>query len=150
MLHPRVFGAILTWAATRLRRPELAWNYGYGQLLTLLVAYSGAMLCSGLALYTVLWGLGPVRLADLPLVIGASAVAWAIGYLSFLTPAGLGVREAALVAVLSQVYPLPVAVVSSLLSRLVLTLGEILAVGLGWIWTRLPYTRVSNGESDEE
>lgn len=130
-------GTTLQWAAIRLNRPELAWKYTYGELLILLLAYVGATLFSGLALFTVLWGLTPISLTHVPLVIGAAALAWAVGYLSFLTPSGLGVREALLVALLAQLYPLPVAIVSSLLFRLVATLGEVLAVALAWGYGRI-------------
>lgn len=137
LLHPRILGTIMSWASVRLRRPELAWNYTYGDMLLLLLAYTCATLFSGLALFTVLWGLTPVELPHLPRVMGAAALAWAVGYLSFLTPSGLGVREALLVALLAQTYPLPVAIVSSLLFRLVATLGELLAVALAWGYGRM-------------
>ncbi len=134
LLHPRVMGAALIWAAAKFKRPELAWHYSYRQVLVLLLAYVAANLCAGLALWTLLLGLTPVRSDQVALVIGASALAWAVGYLSFLTPSGLGVREALLTTLLAQVYPLPVAIVGSLLFRLVLTIGEFLAVLVAWIY----------------
>lgn len=133
LLHPRILGSVLAWAALRLRRPALAWHYRYQEIIWLLLAYTAATFWAGLALALLLWGLTPVTLAQLPLVLGASALSWVVGYLSFLTPSGLGVREAALVALLAQVYPLPVAIVASLLFRLVITLGEMLAVLVAWL-----------------
>ncbi|MBV9791103.1 MAG: flippase-like domain-containing protein [Chloroflexi bacterium] len=141
LIHPAVLGRILAWAAHRAKRPELAWHYSYRDMLGLLVAYSSAMLCAGLALYAVLWGLTPIRAAELPFVLGAAALAWAIGFLSIFTPSGLGVREAILTALLASVYPLPVAIVGSLLFRLVLTCGEFLAVALAWIYQRVEVVR---------
>jgi hypothetical protein len=141
LLHPRIFGTLLSWAANRLQRPELAWQYTYGELLLILLAYIGATFFSGLALFTVLWGLATVQLSQVLLVTGAAALAWAVGYLSFLTPSGLGVREALLVALLAQIYPLPVAIVASLLFRLVSTLGELLAVGVGMGYARIGLLR---------
>lgn len=149
LLHPRILGTALNWAAVRLKRPELAWPYTYGELLIILMAYIGATLFSGLALFTVLWGLAPVSLTHLPLVVGAAALAWSVGYLSFLTPSGLGVREALLVALLAQVYPLPVAIVASLLFRLVATLGEVLAVGLAWGYGRIRQDRYGDEHGNE-
>lgn len=137
LLHPRIMGRVLAWGAERLKRPELAWDYTYGDIAVLVLAYGAATFCAGLSLYVILWGLTVVHLAQMPLVVGASALAWVVGYLSFLTPSGLGVREAALVALLAQVYPLPVAIVGSLLFRLVLTLGEMLAVLVAWVYGRL-------------
>lgn len=141
LLHPRIFGRLLSWAAERLKRPELVWNYTYTELLLILLAYIGTTLFAGLALFTVLWGLAPVTWSQMLLVVGAAALAWAVGYLSFLTPSGLGVREALLVALLSQMYPLPVAIIASLLFRLVSTLGELLAVGVALGSARLGQAR---------
>lgn len=137
LLHPRVLGGVLGWLATRLRRPELVWEYRYREILVLLGAYTGATFCAGLALYMVLWGLTPVQMEQLPLAVGAAALAWVVGYLSFFTPSGLGIREAVLVAVLATTYPLPVAIVGSLLFRLVVTLGELLTVGFAWMHGRM-------------
>lgn len=136
LLHPRIMGRLLIWASIRFNRPELAWHYTYRTLLLLLAAYVGASLCAGLALYVLLLGLAPTQLAHAPLIIGAAGLAWAVGYLSFLTPSGLGVREAALVAVLSAIYPLPVAIIGSLLYRLVMTLGEFVALSVAWLLER--------------
>lgn len=148
-LHPRALGAILGWAATRLHRPDLAWPYRYSQLLIVLLAYVGAYLAAGLACVVVLAGLGvdPIPLAP---AIGASGLAWAIGYLSFLTPSGLGVREAALTALLAQYIPLPAAIVGGLVHRLALTLGELLAAGAALVYARVrpqPTPETGTGES---
>lgn len=145
MLHPRIMGRLLIWAADRFNRPNLAWHYTYSELLLLLAAYVGASLCAGLSLYVLLLGLAPTRLADAPLIIGAAGLAWSVGYLSFLTPSGIGVREAALVVVLSYIYPLPVAIIGSLLYRLVMTLGEFLAVSVLWLLERYHTTETTYG-----
>ncbi|NJN17845.1 MAG: UPF0104 family protein [Oscillochloris sp.] len=136
LLHPRVLGTALSWAAERLRRPELAWNYRYGELLGVLLAYALANTVAGLALIVVIAGLGAPNIPLAPL-IGAANLAWVLGYLSFLTPSGLGVREAALTALLAAFVPLPVAIVAGLVHRLALTMGELLAAGIALWFTRL-------------
>ncbi|WP_263312242.1 lysylphosphatidylglycerol synthase domain-containing protein [Brachybacterium atlanticum] len=52
------------------------------------------------------------------------ALAGAVGLLAILVPSGLGVREAVIVLVLSQYIPAPEAIVISLLSRLLATIGD--------------------------
>lgn len=136
LLHPRILGAALRVAATRLRRPELAWPYTYGEMLALLGGFTLANLAAGIALWVTLTTLAPVQPEQVAFIIGASGLAWAIGYGSFFTPSGLGVREAALTALLSQAFPLPVAIVGSLVYRLTLTLGEIVAVGAARLYGR--------------
>ncbi|NJM06340.1 hypothetical protein HC891_09320 [Candidatus Gracilibacteria bacterium] len=131
-LHPLLLGRVLAFAAQRLKRPELAWPYRYREMLLLLLGYLIAHACSGLALYTVLGGLTVVERSEIIPVLGMSALAWVIGYISFLTPSGLGVREAVLTALLATLYPLPIAIVASLLYRLVTTLGEVLAAAIAF------------------
>jgi hypothetical protein len=129
LLHPRLLGAAMAVLARRLRRPELVWLYSYGQMVAFVGLYSLANLVSALALLTILASLAPLDAGQQAVAVGASGLAWAVGYLSLLTPSGLGVREAVLTAMLAQIVPLPVAVAASLLYRLALTLGELLAAG---------------------
>lgn len=71
----------------------------------------------------------------------ASVLAWALGYLSLLTPSGLGVREAAFAWIATSVLGLPLGLASALAlaSRVVLTALEgILVVGVLAIVRRTP------------
>lgn len=62
--------------------------------------------------------------ADLGPAIGAAAAAWLAGYLSLLTPSGLGVREGALALLLAPDLGAPAAVSIGLLARLTLMIAE--------------------------
>lgn len=137
LLHPQIFGRGLIWAATSLQRPALAWSYRFHEIVLVLGAFVLANGAAGGALVVVIGSLTPFPADQTAFVIGAAALAWVIGYLSILTPSGLGVREAALTGLLSQVFPLPVAIMASLIYRLALTLGEIAAVGLVSAYTYL-------------
>lgn len=57
--------------------------------------------------------------------ITAFIVAWLVGYLSFLTPMGLGVREGVIIALLAPVMPAATASLIALSSRLWLILSEL-------------------------
>jgi hypothetical protein len=61
-----------------------------------------------------------------PTLTGAYAFSLNIGFLAIFTPGGIGVREGVLVFLLSSIFPLPVSTLISLLSRLWMTLGEVL------------------------
>jgi glycosyltransferase 2 family protein len=138
LLHPRALGATLAALARRLGRPELAWRYSYTSLLLLVGLYTLANLAAGLALAAILRPLAPLGPGVAAYAVGAWALAWAAGFLSLLTPSGLGVREAVLTALLAQIVPLPAAVAASLLHRLALTLGEALAAGALLLLRRRP------------
>lgn len=138
LLHPRVMGAALLWGARRFGHTALIWPYRFGEMVGLLFAYAGAKLAAGVALFILLRGLTSAGPGEFAALIGAAALSWVIGYVSLLSPSGLGVREAALTALLAQLYPLPVAIVASLVYRLVLTLGEVVAVVISLALVRLP------------
>lgn len=65
-------------------------------------------------------GLSPLHAA------GAFAAAWGAGFVVLVAPAGAGVREAALVALLSPAMPTGVALAAALASRLLLTAADAL------------------------
>lgn len=85
-----------------------------------------ALLAAGYAAYWAVTGLAFAALVasvhrlapgEVPLVVAAYAAAYAVGFLSLLTPAGLGVREGVLVVALSPVLPAGPALVVALVSR---------------------------------
>jgi glycosyltransferase 2 family protein len=139
LLHPRILGPIIRWAAFRLHKPELEWTFNYKTIIQFVFIYALAAFFAGLALVAVMAGLGKFRATDMIFIIGSSALAWVIGYLSFITPSGLGVREGVLTAILALAYPLPVAIIASLLFRVVCTLGEFAAVVFFLGFKRIAY-----------
>jgi glycosyltransferase 2 family protein len=132
-VHPRVLGSILRAIARRSRRPEIAWIYTYQTIAGLLGLYAATSAIAGLGLVAVLFGIGSPSLSDIPFIIGSAALAWAIGYVSIVTPSGLGVREGVLTSLLALIVPLPIAVVASLLFRIASTVGELIALGALWL-----------------
>jgi glycosyltransferase 2 family protein len=71
-----------------------------------------------------------------PLAAAAYAAAYAAGFLSLLTPAGLGVREGVLVVALAPVLPAGPALVVALLSRLWMMLAELAGAGVAQLAAR--------------
>lgn len=129
LIHPRVLSPSLRYVAKKIKKPELVWQLGYNSTIFLVLLYSVATFSSGLALVLILTGLGLANISNnILFIIGSSSFAWVVGYLSFLTPGGLGVREGVLTALLAYIYPLPIAIVASLLFRIVCTLGEFIAL----------------------
>jgi len=110
---------------------------------------------AGYALYWVVTGLAfaalyrslfPLAGGDVPLVVAAYAAAYAVGFLSLLTPAGLGVREGVLVVALAPLLPAGPALVVALLSRLWMMLFELLGAGVAWLVERAAQRRSSRLE----
>ncbi|MGQ0815545.1 MAG: lysylphosphatidylglycerol synthase domain-containing protein [Gemmatimonadota bacterium] len=63
-------------------------------------------------------------------IAGSVAAAYLFGYVAFFSPAGLGIREAVMLGLLSQVMPASAALVVSVGSRLWFTAAELLPLAL--------------------
>lgn len=137
-LHPKV----LTWGlnlALRLARKERLDGVLPGR--TVLVATTWT------ALGWLVYGLHTWLLAgrwDLYLVsTGAYAFAWATGLLTFVVPAGVGVREGALVLVLTSIIGTGAALAVALLSRVAFTLADAVAAGIAFLLGRQAASKVA-------
>lgn len=79
-----------------------------------------------LAVVVLLRGFGGLSVSSCVGVVGAFAIAWLVGVCSFVTPGGLGVREAALLVILRQMLSPELALVIPIVLRGWLTAGEAL------------------------
>jgi len=98
-----------------------------------LVLYNLAnMVLAGIAAAFVLAELdGALAPAQFAAVTVITAVSWLVGYLAFFVPAGLGVRESAMLAMLGQVGIAGSVVLVPLVTRVLLVVGEALFGGVG-------------------
>lgn len=128
LLLPPVLNALLQRLLRMARRAPLAQPVR-GRGIVTAVAWS---LLTWLSWGVGIWGLardegvGSVR--SLGVCVGAFALAWVAGFLVLVLPAGAGVREAVLVAVLGSALTLPsgAPLLLSLVSRLALTVSDVL------------------------
>ena len=100
-----------------------------GDLAGILLLMTAAWACYAAALATLLPLRSPGTLAA---ATGAFAVAYAVGVLIVLAPAGLGAREAAFVLLLAPVTGVAVATSLALLTRALQTAADFLLAALAW------------------
>jgi glycosyltransferase 2 family protein len=104
-------------------------------LVAILPSYCCIWLIYGGSLYLLANAVYPLPITTLPAITGIYAFAWVIGFLSFITPSGLGVREGILGYLFSFIMPAPIALLMAILARVWMTVGELLCVGLVF-WRR--------------
>jgi glycosyltransferase 2 family protein len=85
-------------------------------------------LVNGIAFFLFVASITQTPPSQLVSFIAINAGAYFIGYVTFITPSGLGFREAALAIMLGVFFPVPVAVAISLAARVWSTIGELLGV----------------------
>ena len=106
-----------------------------------LVSHSLLWICQGLAFYLFVKSFAPVQWADAGVLTACFAFAWIVGFLSFLTPGGLGVREGLLALLLANYMPAPQATLVALVCRVWMLSAEILLAGTAFLIHRSGYNR---------
>jgi uncharacterized membrane protein YbhN (UPF0104 family) len=138
LLVPRVLNAILNRVLRLARRPPLE------------VELTGRAIAGALAWSFVSWAFYGVQIWVLTLALGAPAgksallalggfaFAWTIGFLVVIAPAGAGVRDVLLALTLGLVLGHGAAIAITLVSRVLLTIGDLVTAGLAAAFTRRP------------
>jgi len=109
-----------------------------GTVALLTVGYAAYWAVTGLAFAALVASAYRLAPGDVPLVVAAYAAAYAVGFLSLLTPAGLGVREGVLVIALVPVLPAGPALVVALVSRVWTMLAELAGAAAAQLATSRP------------
>ncbi len=137
LLPPMIFIAqpdflitLLNWLMTRFRRPVLDAHLSRVALLWLLWWAAVDWLFWGASFAALTFGIAAFSQAEMqalaPHLIASYAIAYAIGFVSFITPSGFGVREGVFFVLLTPLMGGATATVAALAMRLWTMLGEII------------------------
>src|SRR5438093_1245756 len=137
VLHPRILNGLLNTALRLLKRDPVVLTLSYADILLITLAWFASWFVAGCAFFVLVLALWPqTPLAALPICIGIYAIAWDFGFVTFITPGGIGFRELAIGVLFKLALPaIPVDLVAiiALLSRVVSTAAELLCVGLAYL-----------------
>lgn len=139
VLHPRILTRVINLGFRLIKRPPLertlTWRtilVSCGALLAMWVAYGFSV-----AAFTA--PLGGLDLRTILFAYGGFALAWSVGFVSIVFPAGMGPREAILVLALGPSIGVGAATAVAALVRLTHTLGDLtLAVAWGAVRVKIP------------
>jgi len=132
VVQPPILEKLLNGALRLFKRESVTIELSPWDLACFTAVHFLIWLCYGLAFYLFIRALYPVPLEWMPALAGIFAGAWVLGFLSFLAPGGLGVREGILVYLLGFYLPSHVAIVVTLLSRLWVTAAELMGTALAF------------------
>jgi uncharacterized membrane protein YbhN (UPF0104 family) len=145
-LHPRLLNRFIDLLLRLTRRPALEQPLD-GRALARALGWSAvAWVCYGLQIWLLATRLGASYGSGALLAIGGFAFAWCVGFVVVFAPAGAGVREVLLVAMLGPVVGVGGATAVALLSRAMVTLGDLLMAGVAAAYNR--HLRVGRVQDD--
>lgn len=132
LLVPAVVNSLLARGLRLLRRPPLCAPLAGRDIVRAVLWTLAFWVVYGGHAWLLAVGLGADPLRALPVAIGGFAIAFSIGPLLVVLPAGAGVREAVIVVLLAGLLTTPEATAVALTSRGVLMLTDgLLALGAG-------------------
>jgi len=108
-------------------------SFEYDKTLFLFLIMLVSYLLLGAGYYFTLSSVIPLPPSDFFVLIGIFISSLLIGYLSLITPTGLGVREGAIAFSLSHFVSLPLAGFAALFGRIMLVFAELIFVGISYL-----------------
>ena len=106
--------------------------FSFKKLFRLVLIYISLWACVGIGFFLFVKSIYPIQMVQLPIILGIYPFAWSIGFLSLITPGGLGVREGILTLFLTTFLPSVTATLIALLSRLWIINTEVLLAAIAW------------------
>ncbi len=140
-LHPRLLEAALNLGLRLLKRPPTRLTLRYRDLLVITLFWSLSWVVAGVGFYLLTRSIvsTPLPPTLLALAIGIYALGWDVGFLSFITPSGIGFRELAIAALMvaAGVTIGPgagaIAFIVAMVSRLLSTGSELVSIALAYL-----------------
>ena len=141
LVHPQWLMDLINWGLRKIGRAMLDTQLTSGRLLALMVIAAINWLLWGGSFAALTFGLSEYSLSEmrelLPYLVLSYPIAYAIGFVSFITPSGFGVREGAFYLLLAPLMGGGIITVAALAMRIWTTLGELIMAAISAIWERL-------------
>ncbi|MEO7000679.1 MAG: lysylphosphatidylglycerol synthase transmembrane domain-containing protein [Ktedonobacterales bacterium] len=141
LLYPRLLGAALNFGLKLLKREPITLTMNYLDLLLVTFYWSASWVVAGVGFYLLVLSVTGAAPALFLLIIGVGiyALGWDIGFLTFVTPSGLGFREVVIAALLigsglvTGAAASAVSIVIALLWRLLTTGAELASITCAYL-----------------
>lgn len=137
VLYPPLLNRLLNFPLKILKRPCVDLKISYLQLFHLSIYFFGLWIAQIIGFYFLINSIYPIHISKLPHIASAYTLSWMSGFIVIFAPGGLGVREGMMSLLLSSFIPTPLAIVISFLSRVWITVFEIIVFFIGLFLKRL-------------
>ena len=137
-LLPQVLNRILDRLLRLARRPPLEQPLAGRAVVAALAWALVSWVCFGLQIWLLAIRLGAPDGRAALLSVGGFAFAWCVGFVVVFVPAGAGIRDALLVATLGPMLGVGKATAVALVSRVLMTVGDLITAGVAATLARAP------------
>jgi uncharacterized membrane protein YbhN (UPF0104 family) len=134
-LHPRLLRGGLNFGLRKLGREPVSFSLGYADVLIITLYWALSWLLAGAGFYLLVRSVigKPLPLEGFVAILiaaGIYALGWDIGFVSFVTPSGIGFREAAIavLVVAAGFAPVSLGIIIAFIARLFNTGAELLCI----------------------
>ncbi len=138
LMYPKVLNGVIGRLLKLAKQPSLETPLSGRTVLGALGWSFAGWVCYGLQIWILATRLGAPSGETVLIAIGGFAFAWSLGFIVIFAPAGAGVRDVLLLLVLGPVLSTASATVVVLISRVLLTVGDLLCAGVAAAFTRKP------------
>jgi len=130
IIHPKILVRIINFFLRLIKKELVRIDLNFSQMCIIMAYYCIIWFCFGIAFYFLLNSVTFITSSKIPIITGSFAISSTIGVMALFAPAGLGVREGILSLLLSNFFPLSLAILFSFLCRIWVSVGELLVAGI--------------------
>lgn len=136
-LHPAIFALLLNFVLKRLKRDPLDHVPDLRHYIVPVICAFSQWVLAGLALWLIARSVATVEPRHILRFISIAGLGYTIGYLALFAPGGLGPRELIFQQAMQPlVIPAAMSAVAVVAMRIIQTLTELTAAGIGWLILR--------------
>lgn len=136
-INPKIINFFLKYVGKVMKKENLQIPITYPQMLKVVGLFILNWLIVGLGFYMLTCSIYPLPLSQFLYAAGVYGVSCIIGILAIFAPSGIGVREGIMVLGLGLVMPSEYAVIISIVSRLWMSVSELVLIGIAFVINQL-------------
>jgi len=130
IIHPKVLTRIINFFLYLLKKEPIKIELNFSQICFIMGCYFIIWFCFGIAFYFLINSVTFIAPSKILIITGSFAISNTVGVMALFAPAGLGVREGILSLLLSNFFPLSLAILLSFLCRIWVSVGELVMLGI--------------------
>ncbi len=127
--HPAVFFRLLNFALSLVKRDRIeGFTFKYHEVFMILLLEIASWIPVGISFYLIINSIAVIDPGTLVYIIAIVSFSFIVGFLVIIAPAGLGVRDGILILMLKDMLIESVAIIVTLVFRVVITVCELFLV----------------------